>query len=89
MIEIQVIRKAKTVQVPESDVIPLAEAARKSGRSMQAIGALVDVGKLPWLEWCGPDFAKTEGRAKRFTRLSAVEALPPIKARKVKPTKAK
>ena len=28
MIEIQVIRKAKTVQVPESDVIPLVKLRR-------------------------------------------------------------
>lgn len=74
MIEVEIQRKTRKVQVQEDDIISLAEAAQVSGRTVQAIGAMVDAGKLPWLEW--GVIAKTEGRTQRFTRRSAVLALP-------------
>jgi len=45
-----VLKSRQSVEVDSADLIPLAEAARLSGRSLSVIAAMLDRGRLPWYE---------------------------------------
>lgn len=69
---IQMVRMPQTVELSESDVITLAEAARMSGRSIAVISGMLDRGTLPWYEYT-PAMSGRSGA--RYTSRAAVLAL--------------
>jgi hypothetical protein len=73
MIEVKVQRKKQRSNVDESDLIPLSEAAKLSGRTIASIANMLNEGRLPWFEF--PPLAATK-RAQRFTSKAAVLELP-------------
>lgn len=68
----EIIRVARPVEISESDVITLSEAARLSGRSIAVISGMLDRGTLPWYV----PSSGLPGRMPRFTSRAAVLALP-------------
>lgn len=75
MIQVQLVRQTQEVNIPQDDIVSIAEAARLSNRKVPTIAALMESGTLPWLEL---PFSPTRERPKRFTRKSAVMALPKL-----------
>lgn len=86
---IQMVRVPQTVELSESDVITLAEAARISGRSIAVISGMLDRGTLPWYEYT-PAMPGRSGA--RYTSRAAVLALaqrkPAQKRRRARKAKA-
>jgi hypothetical protein len=69
---VEYVKTPKEVTLDESDVITLAEASRLSGRSLQALGMMLDRGSLPWYEYP----AGVPGRSgARFTSRKAAQGL--------------
>ena len=77
---LEVIKTTQEVDIAESDVITIDEAARLSNRSIPAIAAMLERGSLPWYQL--PAFGNTERRRiQRFTSKAAVSKLPKDKTR--------
>lgn len=68
----QVIRTKIDVEVDETDLVGIDEAAKMSGRKLTTIVTLVNSGYLPWFEL---DFDKSAKRPKKYTSRKAVAAL--------------
>lgn len=83
---LEVVKTSRPIDLTESDVITLAEAARISGRSLPSIGVMLDRGSLPWYEYP----ANIPGKSgARYTSRAAVLALPKDKTRGMAAKKAK
>ena len=85
MIEMhEVIRVSRPIQVDESDVISLEEAARLSHRAVSVIGNMLDRGRLPWYQWRSLSNVVPGERSQRFTSRVAVLTLPKAGRKRVK-----
>lgn len=72
---IKIVRETIEVDVDESDLITIDEAARLSDRTIPTIAGMLDRGKLSWFEL--PAFGnETRKRIQRFTSKREVLALP-------------
>jgi hypothetical protein len=80
---VEVVKTTKDVDVDESDLVSLDEAARLSNRSISAIAAMLERGSLPWYQL--PAFGNSERkRVQRFTSKRAVQKLGKLKTAKKK-----
>jgi hypothetical protein len=77
---LEIYKATKPIDLDESDVIPLAEAARLSGRRLPSLAVMLDRGSLPWYEY--PPHMPGKG-GQRYTSRKAVLALPKEKTRGV------
>lgn len=72
---IKIVREAIEVDIDESDLITIDEAARISDRTIPTIAAMLDRGKLPWYEL--PAFGNEKRkRIQRYTSKREVLSIP-------------
>ena len=75
---LEIYKATKPIDIDESDVITLAEAARLSNRRLPSVAVMLDRGTLPWYEYP----ANMPGKGgQRYTSRKAVLALPKEKTR--------
>ena len=75
---LETVKTQKVVEINESDIVTLVEAARLTGRNMSSIGIMLDRGSLPWYEY-PPDIPGKAGQ--RYTSRAALAKLPAEKTR--------
>ena len=80
-------RVFQPIEVDESDLISLDEAAKVSKRTISVISNMLDRGRLPWYQLRPTEGVVIGERIQRFTSRTALAALP--KQKKEKPTRAK
>lgn len=71
---VEVYRATREVEVDESDLISLADAARELNKRLPSVANLVDRGVLPWFEVAALP-GVSGARSQRYTSRSAVMAL--------------
>lgn len=72
---LQVVKKTVEIDVDESDLITIDEAARETGRTITAIVAMMDRGTLPWYQMM-PVGNIQRKRIPKYTSRRALFALP-------------
>ena len=83
---LQIVKKTIEIDVDENDLITIDEAARETGRTITAIVAMMDRGRLPWYQMM-PVGSVQRKRIPKYTSRQAVFALPKEKSRSVSSTR--
>lgn len=72
----EVVRISRPIQIDESDLISIDEAAQMSKRAMSVISNMIDRGTLPWYQLRAVGDTVPGERVQRFTSRKSVMALP-------------